>query len=55
MPLTLALKALRSPSLALRVTMPYLILLALFAGFVLWNGSVVLGKLKLASLQYETC
>ncbi|KAH7389490.1 alpha-2-glucosyltransferase Alg10 [Phaeosphaeria sp. MPI-PUGE-AT-0046c] len=43
LPISLALAALRTPLLVLRVTVPYLILLALFAGFVLWNGSVVLG------------
>ncbi|KAH8730073.1 alpha-2-glucosyltransferase Alg10 [Phaeosphaeriaceae sp. PMI808] len=35
--------ALRKPVLVLRVASPYLVLLGLFAGFVFWNGSVVLG------------
>lgn len=36
--------ALRKPLLVLRVAVPYVIILALFAGFVVWNGSVVLGE-----------
>jgi alpha-1,2-glucosyltransferase len=42
--LTVVISALRKPLLVLQVALPYLILLGLFAGFVLWNGSVVLGK-----------
>ena len=36
--------ALSKPLLVLKVAIPYAILLVLFAGFVAWNGSVVLGK-----------
>jgi alpha-1,2-glucosyltransferase len=43
--LTVAISALRKPFLAFQVAYPYLILLVVFAGFVVWNGSVVLGKL----------
>jgi alpha-1,2-glucosyltransferase len=42
--LTVVLSALKKPLLVLQVASPYLILLGLFAGFVVWNGSVVLGK-----------
>jgi alpha-1,2-glucosyltransferase len=42
--ITVVLSVLRKPLLVLRVAFPYLILLGLFAGFVVWNGSVVLGK-----------
>jgi alpha-1,2-glucosyltransferase len=42
--LTVAISALRKPLLVLQVAYPYLILLVIFAGFVVWNGSVVLGK-----------
>lgn len=35
----------KRPFLVLRVTIPYLVLLLLFAAFVMWNGSVVLGLL----------
>ncbi|KAF1926079.1 glycosyltransferase family 59 protein [Didymella exigua CBS 183.55] len=41
--LTIAISALRSPLKLLRSVIPYIILLVLFAGFVAWNGSVVLG------------
>ena len=41
--LTVGLAALERPLLVLRVVMPYVILLALFGGFVAWNGGVVLG------------
>ncbi|KAL6158878.1 glucosyltransferase [Exserohilum turcicum] len=40
---SLIVAALRKPLLVLRVAVPYVIILALFAGFVVWNGSVVLG------------
>ncbi|KAH7094651.1 DIE2/ALG10 family-domain-containing protein [Paraphoma chrysanthemicola] len=40
---SVAIAALRSPLLVLRVALPYLVLLGLFAGFVAWNGTVVLG------------
>ena len=36
--------AIRKPLVVLKVVVPYLTLLVLFAGFVAWNGSVVLGK-----------
>jgi alpha-1,2-glucosyltransferase len=42
--LTTAIAALGSPLKVLRAVIPYAILLVLFAGFVAWNGSVVLGK-----------
>ncbi|EUC32163.1 glycosyltransferase family 59 protein [Bipolaris zeicola 26-R-13] len=35
--------ALSKPLLVIKIAMPYAIILALFAGFVVWNGSVVLG------------
>lgn len=41
--LSIGLAALRKPFVVLRVALPYLVLLILFAGFVAWNGSVVLG------------
>jgi hypothetical protein len=46
--LSLAIAALRKPLLVLKVASPYITLLALFAGFVAWNGSVVLGKRNLS-------
>lgn len=42
--ISILLAALRKPLVILKVTIPYIILLALFASFVAWNGSVVLGK-----------
>jgi hypothetical protein len=42
--LSLAIAALRKPLLVLKVALPYITLLVTFAGFVAWNGSVVLGK-----------
>ncbi|PVI07788.1 glycosyltransferase family 59 protein [Periconia macrospinosa] len=41
--MSLALVILAQPILLLKTVIPYLILIALFAGFVIWNGSVVLG------------
>ncbi|KAF2117607.1 alpha-2-glucosyltransferase Alg10 [Lophiotrema nucula] len=41
--LSTAIAALRSPILAARVITPHILLLGLFAGFVAWNGGVVLG------------
>ncbi|CBX91949.1 hypothetical protein IAQ61_000156 [Plenodomus lingam] len=41
--LSLVTATIRKPVLILRVVLPYIALLSLFAGFVLWNGSVVLG------------
>ncbi|KAL6707907.1 glucosyltransferase [Coniothyrium glycines] len=41
--LSLSLAALKRPILVLKAVLPYLVLLVLFAGFVAWNGSVVLG------------
>ncbi|KAF2035367.1 hypothetical protein EK21DRAFT_54280 [Setomelanomma holmii] len=41
--LSVALAALGKPLLVLRVALSYVVLLGLFAGFVVWNGSVVLG------------
>ncbi|KAJ4333816.1 glucosyltransferase [Didymella glomerata] len=43
--LTTASAALGSPFKVLRAVVPYIVLLILFAGFVGWNGSVVLGPL----------
>lgn len=43
-PLSIALAAIRKPVLVLRAVAPYLALLGLFAGFVAWNGGVVLGN-----------
>lgn len=42
--LSLPLAAVRNLVLVARATVPYVVLLFLFAGFVAWNGSVVLGK-----------
>lgn len=42
--LTTAIAALRTPLVVLRSIASHILLLALFATFVLWNGSVVLGK-----------
>ena len=42
--LTTAIAALSSPIRVLRSVVAYVFLLVLFAGFVIWNGSVVLGK-----------
>lgn len=39
--------ALGKPLLVVKVALPYAIILALFAGFVVWNGSVVLGKFSI--------
>ncbi|KAG9190720.1 alpha-1,2-glucosyltransferase [Alternaria panax] len=41
--LSLVVAALRKPLIVLKVALPYVALLVLFAGFVVWNGSVVLG------------
>jgi alpha-1,2-glucosyltransferase len=41
--LSTGLVALKQPFLVLRAIMPYLVLIALFGGFVAWNGGVVLG------------
>ncbi|KAF1921971.1 DIE2/ALG10 family-domain-containing protein [Ampelomyces quisqualis] len=41
--LTVAIAVIRKPLSIIRTTLPYLMLLALFASFVIWNGSVVLG------------
>ncbi|KAI8934089.1 hypothetical protein NX059_008851 [Plenodomus lindquistii] len=41
--LSLVMAILRRPVLVLRTALPYIALLVLFAGFVFWNGSVVLG------------
>ncbi|KAF1960228.1 alpha-1,2 glucosyltransferas-like protein alg10 [Byssothecium circinans] len=40
---SLALAAIKRPFLIVKSVSPYLVLLALFVGFVVWNGSVVLG------------
>jgi hypothetical protein len=34
---------LRRPVAVIKAVLPYLVLLGLFGGFVLWNGGVVLG------------
>lgn len=41
---SIAFAAINKLSSVLKVLVPYIALLAIFAGFVLWNGSVVLGK-----------
>ncbi|RYO32574.1 hypothetical protein AA0113_g8898 [Alternaria arborescens] len=41
--LSVVVAALRKPLVVLKVTLPYITLLFLFTGFVIWNGSVVLG------------
>ncbi|KAL1797465.1 hypothetical protein ACET3X_004071 [Alternaria dauci] len=41
--LSVVVVALRKPLVVLKVILPYIIFLVLFAGFVVWNGSVVLG------------
>jgi len=41
---SVVIAAIRKPLVVLKVVIPYIILLILFAGFVVWNGSVVLGK-----------
>ena len=43
--LTVASAALRNPFAVLRTALPYISLLGLFTSFVVWNGSVVLGKI----------
>jgi alpha-1,2-glucosyltransferase len=50
--LTTAIAALGSPFKVLRAVVPYIVLLVLFAGFVGWNGSVVLGKLNPSMLLH---
>ena len=42
--LSVAIAAIRKPLDVAKGILPYVSLLALFAGFVIWNGSVVLGK-----------
>lgn len=49
--LTIVLAAVRAPVVLLKALFPYLTLLTLFAGFVLWNGGVVLGKFPLRCNQ----
>ncbi|KAE8822347.1 hypothetical protein PTNB73_09544 [Pyrenophora teres f. teres] len=41
--ISVVVAAIRKPLVVLTVVVPYVILLVLFAGFVFWNGSVVLG------------
>ncbi|KAI1537668.1 alpha-12 glucosyltransferase alg-10, partial [Pyrenophora tritici-repentis] len=41
--ISVVVAAIRKPLIVLKVIVPYVILLVLFAGFVFWNGSVVLG------------
>jgi alpha-1,2-glucosyltransferase len=43
--LTLVAAALRNPFAVLRTAFPYISLLWFFTGFVVWNGSVVLGRI----------
>lgn len=33
----------------------HILVLSIFAGFVLWNGGVVLGRLELAITLFENC
>lgn len=40
----MTLAALKMPLPILRALIHYMVILALFAGFVLWNGGVVLGE-----------
>jgi hypothetical protein len=42
--LSLIIATLQKPLVVIKVVLPYVALLVLFAGFVVWNGSVVLGK-----------
>lgn len=42
--LSLVIATLQKPLVVIKVVLPYIVLLILFAGFVVWNGSVVLGK-----------
>jgi alpha-1,2-glucosyltransferase len=49
--LSLVIAALRKPLLVLKVASPYITLLVMFAGFVAWNGSVVLGKQTIFSIS----
>ena len=43
----------RKPALVLRTALPYITLVALFIGFVIWNGGVVLGKLIFRSKHMQ--
>jgi len=45
--LSVVVAAIRKPLVVLKVTLPYITLLFLFTGFVIWNGSVVLGKRRI--------
>jgi alpha-1,2-glucosyltransferase len=51
---TVVLAAMRMPVVLLKALLPCLSLLGLFAGFVAWNGGVVLGKsvLRCSSISY---
>jgi alpha-1,2-glucosyltransferase len=40
---TVVIVAITKPFLVLKAVFPYLIVVGAFAGFVLWNGGVVLG------------
>ncbi|KAF2709339.1 glycosyltransferase family 59 protein [Pleomassaria siparia CBS 279.74] len=42
-PISIALAALGKPIVVLKAVLPYIVLLGLFASFVVWNGGVVLG------------
>jgi alpha-1,2-glucosyltransferase len=50
---TVLLAAVRKPFIVMRVALPYLALLGLFAGFVAWNGGVVLGKAFAATSTFS--
>lgn len=50
---SLPIAALRNLVLVARAAIPYVVLLSLFAGFVIWNGSVVLGKIHLPKFVYR--
>jgi alpha-1,2-glucosyltransferase len=51
---TVLLAAVRKPFIVLRASLPYLALFGLFAGFVAWNGGVVLGKAVAATMTSDS-
>jgi alpha-1,2-glucosyltransferase len=51
---TAVLAAVTRPLPIIRVIVPYMFILALFAGFVVWNGGVVLGEEGLNYIRPNT-
>ena len=48
---SLVIAVLLSPRIVFRALRPYLLLLAAFGAFVMWNGGVVLGRFQLLNVE----